>query len=170
MQKPVLFAAVGGLTGLMLGVVSEKATKSAEVLLEEKLGVSTSEIPYLSKDADLLRLLSMLADGREHAPELFSLVLQRVNKLCAFYQNSMDRRNSTIRPGDGITVSSLRTEILLTLRNYQKVVLYKTNRDIKLKQSMLLALKEIHEVLDGIREDTLRFIREKLEDKARSQK
>jgi len=35
---------------------------------------------------------------------------------------------------------------------------------------MLLALKEIHEVLDGIREDTLRFIREKLEDKARSQK
>lgn len=152
MQKIVL-TALGALAGLTVAIVTEKGEKKQDLLFEKTFGVPPSKYPYLLEDSEIVDLLYPLAKYRQHGESIFQVLLQNFDRICAFYQNALDTENSTSRMGDVITVGSLRVTLIMTLRNYVKLVLYHTQRDIKVKQEVMRSVDKLCNLVDGMRDE-----------------
>lgn len=166
MIRKIGLTAFGACAGFALATFADYNSGKKTDFFEKTFGVKEDDYPYLLKDKDIVDQLVIFAEYRQHAPELFEILLKYFNKICAYYQNAQDYKNSTSRMGDIISVSSLRTSLLATMRNYFKLVLHYTQRDIEVKKRMTMAGEALAGILDGIRDEIKPLVEKRLEERA----
>lgn len=166
MIKKIGFTAFGACAGFALATFADYTSSKKTDFFEKTFGVKEEDYPYLRKDKDIVDQLLVFAEYKDYAPELFEILLNYFNKICAYYQNAQDTKNSTSRMGDIISVSSLRTSLLATMRNYFKLVLHYSQRDIEVKKRMTMAGEALAAILDGIRDEIKPLVEQRLEERA----
>lgn len=161
---PVTLAGVGALGGLGAGFAIQFFNSKNDKLLEERLGITAVSHEYIFHHSEFVRLLDMIADVRQydHACQLFDMSVTKLNKLLAFYESSMDIKHWTLKQGDSLTVSRLRTDIVQTLYNMEKVARHESRNELKLGNALSLALPELRTHIDGVRDEIQQNIREYL--------